>query len=66
MGFSHVSATRKSLVTCVTPGKAERNVRLQVHLHFPPQKQRPENVPDKDLRKHECDKDLNQGWVELN
>lgn len=42
MGFSHVPATTKSLGTCVTPGKAEKNVRLQVRLQFPPQKQRPE------------------------
>lgn len=38
MGFGHVSATTKSLGTCVTPGGAERNARLQVHLQFPPQK----------------------------
>lgn len=58
MGFSHVSATIKSLETCVSPAGAGRNVRLLVHLQFPPQKQRPTNVPDKDLRKHQCDKDL--------
>lgn len=58
MGFSHVSATTKSLGTCVTPGKAGKKCKVAGASPIPSKKTKAKSASDTDLHKHERDKDL--------